>query len=114
MGISADGRQVYAKLMNDTIIAVSTQTDSFHLVWETNAGFGYEHNPCPILENNGVVYAGTKNGLFIALEAATGKVLLEHKAGNSSINGITADGEGNVWVSLIEGSVQEFKGPRPR
>jgi len=114
MGISADGRKVYAKLMNDTIIAVSTQTDSFHLVWEANAGFGYEHNPCPILESNGVVYAGTKNGIFIALDAATGKVLLEHKAGNSSINEITADGEGNIWVSLIGGRVQEYKAPRPK
>ena len=111
MGISADGSRVYAKLMNDTIIAVSTQTDSFHLVWETNARFGYEHNPCPILENNGVVYAGTKNGIFIAADAATGKILLEHKAGNSSINAITAGKDGNIWISLIEGSIQEYKRP---
>ncbi|HVW60380.1 MAG TPA: PQQ-binding-like beta-propeller repeat protein [Puia sp.] len=108
MGISADGRQVYAKLMNDTIIAVSTQTDSFHIVWETNAKFGYEHNPCPMIESNGVVYAGTKNGVFIAADAATGKILLEHKAGNSSINEITRGGDGNIWISLIEGSIQQY------
>jgi outer membrane protein assembly factor BamB len=113
MGISADGRQVYAKLMNDTIISVSTATDSFHINWEANAAFGYEHNPCPILESNGVVYAGTKNGVFIATDAATGRILLQHKAGNSSINGITADREGNIWISLIEGSIMEFS-PVPR
>jgi outer membrane protein assembly factor BamB len=106
-----NGRQVYAKLMNDTIISVSTTTDSFHINWESNAASGYEHNPCPILENNGTVYAGTKNGLFIAIDAATGKVLLEHKAGNSSINGITADHDGNVWISLIEGRIDEYKRP---
>ncbi|HEY8968420.1 MAG TPA: PQQ-binding-like beta-propeller repeat protein [Puia sp.] len=111
MGISADGRQVYAKLMNDTIISVSTAADSFHLNWEANAAFGYEHNPCPIIESNGVVYAGTKNGIFVATDAATGRVLLEHKAGNSSINGITADSEGNIWISLIEGSIMEFVPP---
>ena len=111
MGISADGRQVYAKLMNDTIIAISTQTDSFHLVWEANARFGYEHNPCPMLESNGVVYAGTKNGIFVAADAATGRILLEHKAGNSSINEITADRGGNIWISLIEGSVMQFSPP---
>jgi len=113
MGISADGRQVYAKLMNDTIISVSTAADSFHLNWEANAAFGYEHNPCPIIESNGVVYAGTKNGVFLATDAATGRVLLEHKAGNSSINGITADRKGNIWISLIEGSIMELA-PVPR
>jgi outer membrane protein assembly factor BamB/predicted MPP superfamily phosphohydrolase len=111
MGISADGKQVYAKLMEDSIIAVSTQTDSFHVVWTANAKFGYEHNPCPMIESNGVVYAGTKNGIFVATDAATGKVLLEHKGGNSSINGITADAEGRIWVSLIEGSVLEYAPP---
>lgn len=111
MGISADGRQVYAKLMNDTIIAVSTQTDSFHIIWEANAKFGYEHNPCPIVESNGVVYAGTKNGIFIAADAATGKILLEHKAGNSSINEITADKGGRIWISLIEGSIMQLAPP---
>jgi len=111
MGISADGSRVYAKLMNDTIIAVSTRTDSFHIVWEANAKFGYEHNPCPMTESNGVVYAGTKNGVLVAADAATGKILMEHKAGNSSINSITADRDGNIWISLIEGSIQEYKRP---
>ncbi|HVU53557.1 MAG TPA: PQQ-binding-like beta-propeller repeat protein [Puia sp.] len=111
MAISTDGRQVYAKLMNDTIIAVSTSTDSFHINWEANAAFGYEHNPCPMLESNGIVYAGTKNGIFIATDAATGRILLEHKAGNSSIDGIVADKEGNIWISLIEGSIMKFVPP---
>ena len=65
--------------------------------------------PRPILENNGIVYTGTKNGLFIAADANTGKILREHKAGNSSINKITADKEGNIWISLIEGSLFQYK-----
>jgi outer membrane protein assembly factor BamB len=111
MGISADGRQVYAKLMNDTIIAVSTAADSLHINWAANAAFGYEHNPCPMTESNGIVYAGTKNGIFVATDAASGRVLLEHKAGNSSINGIVPDKEGNIWISLIEGRIMEFVPP---
>jgi outer membrane protein assembly factor BamB/predicted MPP superfamily phosphohydrolase len=111
MGISTDGRQVYAKLMNDSIIAVSTVSDSFHLNWEANAAFGYEHNPCPIIESNGIVYAGTKNGVFVAVDALTGRILLEHKAGNSSINRISAGKNGNIWISLIEGSIMEFVPP---
>jgi len=57
------------------------------------------------LENNGIVYAGTKNGLFNTADANTGKILRQHKAGNSSINKIIADKDGNVWISLIEGSL---------
>jgi ligand-binding sensor domain-containing protein len=64
-----------------------------------------------MIEINGVVYAGTKNGVFVAADAATGRILLEHKAGNSSINGIAADREGNIWISLIEGSIMEFVPP---
>ena len=109
MGISADGRRVYAKLMNDSIIAVATDADAFRPAWEANAHFGYEHNPCPILESNGIVYAGTKNGLFIAADALTGRIVREHKAGNSSINGISADKDGNIWISLIEGSILQYK-----
>ncbi|HXO76589.1 MAG TPA: PQQ-binding-like beta-propeller repeat protein, partial [Puia sp.] len=109
MGISADGKTVFAKTMNDTLIAVPTEGSSFKIRWETNAGFGYEHNPCPILENNGIVYTGTRNGLFIAADANTGRILREHKAGNSSINRITADKEGNIWISLIGGSLFQYK-----
>jgi outer membrane protein assembly factor BamB len=109
MGISTDGSTIFGKTMNDTLIAVPTEGQSFKIRWETNAGFGYEHNPCPILESHGIVYTGTKNGLFIAANANTGKILLKHKAGNSSINKITADKEGNIWISLIEGSLFQYK-----
>jgi hypothetical protein len=48
MGISPDKKQVYAKLMNDSVISVSTVGDQFHLNWVIDAGFGYEHIPCPL------------------------------------------------------------------
>lgn len=109
MTISADGREVYAKLMNDSIIAVSTLPDTFQLSWCVNAGFGYEHNPCPLLEYNGVVYAGTKNGVVVAVDAASHRLLWKYKAGNSSVNKITAGPAGQIWVSLIEGKIISFK-----
>lgn len=111
MCLSEDGHAVYAKLMNDTVIAVSTEGDSFQLLWKVNAGFGYEHNPCPLLESKGTVYAGTKNGLLIAIDASSHKVKWEHKAGNSSINKISTDGSGNIWISLIEGKIQAYNPP---
>lgn len=108
LGAFTANHTVYAKLMNDTIIAVSTHPDSMQTNWATHAGFGYEHNPCPITVEKGVVYAGTKNGMVVALEARSGKLLWKHKAGNSSVNGIRADERGGIWISLIEGNIAYF------
>ncbi|WP_295129227.1 PQQ-binding-like beta-propeller repeat protein [uncultured Chitinophaga sp.] len=107
MEISADGSAIYAKLMEDTVIAVSTTAPDFQLLWYTDAKYGYEHNPCPLLESNGVLYAGTKNGLLIAIDVKTHALKWVHKAGNSSINKITADKAGDIWISLIEGKVMK-------
>lgn len=108
LGGNQGNHTVYAKLMNDTIIAVSTQPDSIQTNWATHAGFGYEHNPCPITVADGVLYAGTKNGMVVALEEKTGAVLWKYKLGNSSVNGIRPDQKGGIWVSLIEGNIAYF------
>ncbi|MBL7768063.1 MAG: PQQ-binding-like beta-propeller repeat protein [Flavipsychrobacter sp.] len=108
MGGNPANHSVYAKLMNDTIISVSTHADFIQTNWATHAGFGYEHNPCPITVSKGILYAGTKNGMIIALEEKTGKLLWKYKLGNSSINGIRPDIKGGIWVSLIEGSIAYF------
>ncbi|UYQ94615.1 PQQ-binding-like beta-propeller repeat protein [Chitinophaga horti] len=108
MEVSPDGKAVYAKLMEDTVIAVSTSAPAMELLWYADAKYGYEHNPCPLLESNGTLYAGTKNGLLIAIDVATHQVKWTHKAGNSSINKIVADKNGDIWISLIEGKLQKF------
>ena len=109
MTISEDGSAIYAKLMNDSIIAVSAKADSFQLLWAVHAGFGYEHNPCPLLALNGYVYAGTKNGELAVVDTRTGSLAWRRKPGNSAVNKILADPEGNIWISLIEGKIFQYK-----
>ncbi len=105
MGVSEDGKTIYAKLMNDSILSVSAHGNEFKEKWLINAGFGYEHNPCPIFEHNGTVYAGGKNGLLVAIDPKEQKVIWKYKFGNSSINKITADKDGYIWITLIEGKI---------
>lgn len=105
MGVSHDGNTIYAKLMNDSIIAVSTTTNQYCEMWAVNAGFGYEHNPCPIIEDKGTIYAGGKNGLLVAIDSKTQQIKYKYKCGNSSINKITPDHNNGVWISLIEGKI---------
>ncbi|MDR2148588.1 MAG: PQQ-binding-like beta-propeller repeat protein [Tannerella sp.] len=108
MGISSDGKTIFAKTMQDTVIAVAATRDGFHLQWAVDAGFGYEHNPCPVLEHKNILYASGKEGLLVAIDTKMQKVLWKHKCGNSSINKIFPDPRKGVWVSLIEGKVMSF------
>jgi len=107
-GISADGKTVYAKLMNGQLLAVSSESPEYKPLWTVDAGLGYEHAPCPILEQNGVIYLGSRNGVMVAVEAASHKVLWSFKAGNSEVNQFSCDAQGNVYFSLIEGKIYKI------
>jgi outer membrane protein assembly factor BamB len=105
IGISPDGKSIYAKLMNDSIIAMSATAEFSKTEWAIDAGIGYDHNPCPVVATENVVIGATKNGLLSAVDIHGKKVLWKFKAGNSSVNKIVTSDSGDVWVSLIEGNI---------
>ena len=109
MGISPDKSQVYAKLMNDSVIAVSTLTNEFKLNWSVNAGFGYEHNPCAILSTENQVIIGTREGIIISIDPHRQKVDWKYKAGISAVNKLVLDGKNMIYVSLSEGKIISLK-----
>lgn len=109
MGISPDKSQVYAKLMNDSVISVSTPANSFRLNWSVNAGFGYEHDPCAILAFEKQIFIGTREGVIIAIDPNNQKVSWKHKAGISAVNKLVWDGKNMIFVSFSEGKVISFK-----
>jgi len=108
MGASEDGKWLFAKLMNDSVLCVATEGNEYKEAWVVDAGFGYEHNPCPMVEHDGIVYAGGRNGLLVAIDTKTQQVLFKYKCGNSSINKITVLNNNEIWVSLIEGSIMKI------
>ncbi len=105
MGVSPDGSAVYAKLMNDTVIAVSASADFPLTLWEVDAGFGYEHNPCPVLATKESVIVATRNGLLVAIDPQTRNILWKYKAGNSSVNKVIVDKNKSYWFTLMEGKI---------
>lgn len=105
MGLSADGSMVYAKLMDGELLAVSTTSEAFDPLWVVDLEVGYEHNPAPIVEHNGEIYIGTRQGVVVTVDAAMQQVVRRQKLGNSSINAFTVDKEGVIYCSLIEGSI---------
>lgn len=106
MGISTDGKTIYAKTMDGELLAVRANDKQFEKLWLLDTGLGYEHNPCPIVEFNGVIYLGSRKGEVVLVDAITGKMVAKEKIGNSSVNSFTIDSaQEMVWCSLIEGSI---------
>lgn len=105
IGISPDGQEVFAKLMNDSIVSVSARDKNFKTNWVADAGIGYDHNPCPLIVNNQWVIGATKNGLITAIDRKNQSGAWMHKTGNSSVNNMVFESDNHVWVSLMEGKI---------
>jgi len=105
IGLSEDGKRVYVRTTQDVIAAISTAADKPEAVWETNAGFGSDINSAMLMEKDGVVFYGTKNGLLIALDAATGSVKWKHRVGVALLNTVTPLSGREVVVTDLAGRV---------
>lgn len=106
LGVSEDGKTVYAKTMDGELVAVSAEGDKFNELWVTDLGIGYEHAPCIVIENNGIVYCGTRKGVVTAVDAETHNLLWKEQLGNSEVNGFDKDPlSDDIYLSLIEGTV---------
>jgi outer membrane protein assembly factor BamB len=105
IGISEDAKRVYIRTTEDLIAAVSTDPGAQDTVWETNAGFGEDFNSAMLIEKDGVVFYGTKNGLLLALDAATGAVKWKHRVGVALLNTVTPLSGREVVVTDLDGRV---------
>jgi outer membrane protein assembly factor BamB/predicted MPP superfamily phosphohydrolase len=106
IGISKDGQLVYIKNMTEgNVMAFSTSAKEQSLVWECEAGLGYEIAPTPITENKKLVFVPTTNGTIVAIDKATHQVAWKYKLSNALINAIQPDGENRVLVTVLDGRV---------
>jgi outer membrane protein assembly factor BamB/predicted MPP superfamily phosphohydrolase len=105
IGISQDGKYVYGKTMNDTIVAFATGREAQKAAWKLHAGFGYEHAPSMLIEKGGNIFFGTRNGVVYAIDAAKQKVAWAHKIDNSMVNTVNVIDKKNLIVSTMDGKV---------
>lgn len=109
IGLSKDSKRIYAKTMQDSIVCYSTETDTSTELWATDCHFGYEHARVMLVEKDGTCYASTKNGLIIALDGRTGRLLWEHKVGNTLINTVVPLPKGEVLFTNEDGTIGILK-----
>jgi outer membrane protein assembly factor BamB len=105
IGISADGARVYVRTTENIIAAISPTADDAEAVWETNAGFGSDINSAMLVEKDGVVFYGTKDGLLLALDGATGAIKWKHRVGVALLNTVTPLSGREVVVTDFDGHV---------
>ncbi|MGE5432583.1 MAG: PQQ-binding-like beta-propeller repeat protein [Syntrophomonadaceae bacterium] len=109
IGISEDGKSIYARCMTDTVISVSASNNSFTAQWVSNVKFGYDIDPNMPVEKSGVVFFGTKNGFIYALEGKTGETIRAYRTGPALVNNIAVLDRRNVIVTTMDGSVMMIK-----
>jgi outer membrane protein assembly factor BamB/predicted MPP superfamily phosphohydrolase len=105
IGISEDRKFVYGKSMQDTIVAYATSRESQLASWKMSCGFGYEHVPSMLIEKNGQLFFGTKNGVVYAIDPVNRKIIWLYKIDNSMVNTVRVLSTKQVIVSTMDGKV---------
>jgi outer membrane protein assembly factor BamB len=109
IGISEDGKSVYARCMTDTVFSVSALGNSFSPKWNSNVKYGYDIDPNMPEEKNGVVFFGTKNGFVYALDKNTGKTLWTYRTGTALVNNIAVIDKKDIVVTTTDGSIMYLR-----
>ena len=105
IGLAADSSVVYGKTMQDEVVAYKTQATDPGILWRLNLGFGYEHAPSMLIEKEGKVFFGTRNGVVYAFDPKKQQVLWAHKIDNSMVNTVNVINGKTLVVSTMDGVV---------
>jgi outer membrane protein assembly factor BamB/predicted phosphodiesterase len=105
IGISEDGKTIYGKTMQDTIVAYHSSWEAQHPFWKMNCGFGYEHVPSMLIEKDGAVFFGTRNGVVYCIDPSRLKIVWAHKIDNSMVNTVRVIDKQHVIVATMDGKV---------
>ncbi len=105
IGISQNGNYIYGKTMNDTLAVFTTGRQPQKAVWKLNAGYGYEHTPSMLIEKDGNVFFGTRNGVVYAIDAVQKKIAWAYKIDNSMVNTVNVINKKNIIASTMDGKV---------
>lgn len=105
IGMSTNGEWVYGKSMQDSLVAYRASRDSLGFAWKMHVGFGYEHAPSMLIEKNGLVLFGTRNGVVYAVDPQSRTVKWAHKVDNSMVNTVNVLDSNSVIVSTMDGKL---------
>ncbi|WP_132054444.1 outer membrane protein assembly factor BamB family protein [Pseudocnuella soli] len=109
MGISDDATLVYGKTMEGTLAVFNAAADTMQLVRETDLKLGYELAPTAMVEQNGLVFVPSDNGVVTAVHRKDGSIAWQHKLSNCLVTGILPLANKQVIVTTMDGKVACLK-----
>ncbi len=105
IGLSEDGKTVFARTMWDSVMAVESTVDAFKLNWITHAGFGFDIAPNAIVEADGHAFVATDNGSVYCFDSPTGAVLWQHRVSDGLLNTLAVLDGNRVVCTGTDGKV---------
>ena len=72
-------------------------------------GWTGEHNPCPVLEQGGLVYLGSRDGKVARVTAVPPYEVRQEAVGTSAVNRFTPLPDGGVLFTVIDGGIFLFQ-----
>ena len=109
VGISEDRQRIFSRCMWDYVVCMDANSNQPSTLWNINAHYDYDHNPSMLIEKDGVVVFGTKNGLLHGIDANNGNILWKHKIGNSVINTVYMLSKKDIVVTSANGTVTRLR-----
>jgi outer membrane protein assembly factor BamB len=105
IGISNDGKWIYGKTMQDTIVAYASSRQKQSAAWKMHCGFGYEHVPSMLIEKEGQVFFGTKNGVIYSIDPLNKKINWTYKIDNSMVNTVNVRDGRSILAATMDGKI---------
>ncbi len=105
IGISADGKFIYGKSMQDTIVAYATSREKQKAAWKMHAGFGYEHAPSMLIERDGQLFFGTRSGVVYSIDPVSRKLNWRYKIDNSMVNTVQVVNGRQLLATTMDGKI---------
>lgn len=103
IGLSADGQVIYGKSMQDTLVAYATRADQPAVLWKMPVGYGYDHVPSMLVERQGLVHFGTRNGVIYAIDPKKRSVEWAHKIDHSMVNTVRVLNDKEIFATTMDG-----------
>lgn len=105
IGMSQDGKTIFARTMSDSALAVSSESENFTLKWIERIGFDYDIAPNAIIERAGQIFFATDNGMIYCLDSTTGKVVWRHRISAGLVNTLEMVDDHRLVCTGADGNV---------
>lgn len=105
LGISEDKETLYAKTMNDTLVAfIANGTDSA-ISWKKDLKYGYDHVPSMLIEKGDQLYFGGRNGVVFSVNPVNKILNWKYKIDNSMVNTVNIIGDRKLVAATMDGKI---------